>query len=52
MPNESTNRVLSRKGAHELTKEQSESVSGGSLATLLSHIMTSIMTSPDSVRDS
>ncbi len=52
MSNENNNRVLSRSGAHELTKEQSESISGGILSTLLSHIITSVLTNPDSVRDS
>lgn len=52
MSNESGNRALGRTGAHELTKEQSESISGGSISTLLSHILTSVLTHPDSVRDS
>jgi hypothetical protein len=45
------NRVLSRRGAHELTQEQSEAVSGGIIPTLLSRILTGTVHSPDSGHD-
>jgi len=41
MSNESNNRVLSRRGAHELTKEQTEEITGG-VSTLLSVILTGL----------
>jgi hypothetical protein len=43
-------RVLGRRGAHELTKEQILEVSGG-LVTPLSRILTSPLSNPDSLRD-
>lgn len=39
MSNDNKNRVLGRRGARELTKEQTQEVSGG-LSTLLSVIIT------------
>ena len=45
------NRVLGRMGAHELTKEETEVVSGGVIPTLLSRILTNVLTNPDSIRD-
>jgi hypothetical protein len=51
MSNDNHNRVLGRMGAHELTREQTEEVSGG-IPTLLSRILTSPLTSPDTIRDS
>jgi hypothetical protein len=46
-----SSRVLGRMGAHELTKEETEVVSGGVIPTLLSRILTNVLTNPDSIRD-
>lgn len=43
MSNENTNRVLARAGARELTKEQTEAVTGG----FRSFILTNPLTHPD-----
>jgi hypothetical protein len=40
MSNDNKNRVLCRRGAHELTQEQTREVNGGDLHTLLSVIRT------------
>jgi hypothetical protein len=38
-------------GAHELTKEETEVVSGGIIHTALSRILTNALTNPDSISD-
>lgn len=52
MSNSNNNRVLGRIGAHMLTQEEAEAVSGGIISTLLSHIITNVLNNPDSLRDS
>lgn len=52
MSDDKKNRVLGRIGAHRLTQEETEAVSGGVISTLLSHILTNVLINPDSRRDS
>jgi len=52
MSNNKENRVLGRMGAHQLTEEETNRVTGGFIPTLLSVIHTNPLTNPDTRLDS
>jgi hypothetical protein len=52
MSNENNNRVLSRMGARQLTRNEIDEVTGALAATLLSVILTSPASNPDHRLDS
>lgn len=47
MSNENNNRVLSRMGAHQLTQNEIEQVTGARLITIASVILTGPVNKPD-----